>query len=127
MHELSLATSLSTQLLRIAAEQRATRIVAVEVVCGEMQQVVPEALRLAFEVVMEGTVAAGAELTITEERLAARCRACGHHYHPTIVDFLCPACQAADAELIGGRDIVLKSVVCETAEQVSTHEEDQCR
>jgi hydrogenase nickel incorporation protein HypA/HybF len=111
---MGIATSLMEQLERIAAAERAVRIVEVEVVCGVMQQVVPEALQLAFEAVTAGTLAEGAALAIKEEAMAARCRVCGRTYAPRIDDYLCPECGQADAELTAGQDIILKSVVCET-------------
>lgn len=114
MHEMSIATSLMDQLERLAEEQAVVRITEVEVVCGVMQQIVPEALQLAFEAVSADTVAAGAVLTIVEEGLVARCQSCGRQYEPAIDDFRCPACGTANPELLAGRDIVLRSVGCET-------------
>ncbi len=117
MHEMSLASSLITQLEQIAIEQNAVRIVEIDLVCGEMQQVVPEAMVLAFEAVAEGTVAEGARLHLSEQRLAAVCRSCGQRYKPEIDNFLCPHCAHADAEIVAGRDIVLQSVVCDTQDE----------
>ncbi|MCK4341101.1 MAG: hydrogenase maturation nickel metallochaperone HypA [Phycisphaerae bacterium] len=119
MHEMSIAADMMDQLLRIADEQHAVRIVEVEVICGEMQQVVPEALQLAFEAVTVDTPAAGATLKLSEERMVANCRSCGQRFEPAIDDFLCPHCSAADAELIAGQDIVLKSVVCEIEDEAA--------
>lgn len=117
MHEMSIASNLMDQLLRIADEQHAVRIVEVDVVCGVMQQVVPDALELAFEALSADTVAAGACLKVTEESLVAVCRSCGQRFEPTMESFLCPQCQQADAELIAGHDIVLRTVVCETEKE----------
>jgi hydrogenase nickel incorporation protein HypA/HybF len=79
-----------------------------------------EAMHLAFEAVAKGTLAEEATLKLEEERLTAMCRSCGHEYKPTIQDFLCPKCATADAQLIAGQDIVLKSVVCETEEEATS-------
>ena len=107
------------QLLRIADEQHAERIVDVEVCCGVMQQVVPEAMQMAFEALSEGTPAAGATLKITEEAMVANCRGCGASFAPQIDDFTCPRCGVADAELVAGRDIVLRTIVCETEDEAT--------
>lgn len=114
MHELALATNLMEQLERIATEQRAQRIVEVEVTCGVMQQVVPEALELAFAAVSAGTLAEGAVLRIAEEPLAGVCRECRHAFKPEIDDYLCPQCGQADVELTAGRDVLLTGLVFET-------------
>lgn len=119
MHEMSIAASLMEQLQRIAAEQNAKRITEVEVVCGVMQQVVPEALELAFEALAQDTPAAEATLRIVEEPLVGTCRACNREYAPELDDFRCPACGLADPELTAGRDIVLKTVVVETEDEAT--------
>ncbi len=114
MHEMSIAMGLMEALLELAAERRARRILDVEVICGVMQQVVPEALQLAFEAASQNTVAQGAKLQIVEEAISVRCRSCGQEYAAAIDNYRCPICGEADAEIIGGRDIILKSVTCET-------------
>lgn len=119
MHEMSIAMALLEQLDRLAKENHATRVSEVEVTCGVMQQVVPEALQWAFEAQSAGTLAAGAELRIEEEPLGARCRGCGLEFTPTIESFECPNCGQADAELLAGQDIMLKSVVCETEDEAA--------
>jgi hydrogenase nickel incorporation protein HypA/HybF len=114
MHEMSIAASLVRELLGIVAERPGLRIVEVELHCGVMQQVVPEALRWAFEAASAGTPAQGARLKIVEQELAARCRGCGRDFAATIDNYQCPGCGRADVDLLAGRDIVLQSVVCET-------------
>jgi hydrogenase nickel incorporation protein HypA/HybF len=113
MHEMSIASALMEQLLQLADQQHAARITDVEVHCGAMQQVVPESLRFAFEALSAGTLAAGATLRIVEEGLLAQCRSCGERFEAAIGDYRCPKCQAADVEIVAGRDIVLRTVVCD--------------
>jgi len=116
---MSIASALMQQLLRIADEQRAARIVDVEVRCGVLQQVVPEALQLAFEALSAETPAAGATLKIVEVEPVARCRACNERYPARLDIYLCPRCGQADVELLAGRDIVLQSVTCETEDRAA--------
>ena len=119
MHEMSIASALMEQLLRIAEEQRAARIAEVEVHCGVMQQIVPESLRFAFEALSAGTPAAGATLRIVEEGLVAQCRSCGERFEAAIGNYVCPKCPVADVEIVAGRDIVLRTVVCETEDKAA--------
>lgn len=120
MHEMSIAVALVDRLTRLAAEQHAVRIVDVEVECGILQQIVPDALLLAFEAASADTPAAGAKLKIVEEGLAAHCRNCGQHFEASLDDYRCPQCGRADAELIAGQDVVLRTVVCETENEAAT-------
>ena len=114
MHELSIATGLMEQVAAAAAEHGVTRVEALQVSIGAMRQVVPEALAMAFEVVSEGTVAAGAALEIVEEPIRARCRECGREFTCRVGEFVCPGCGQADVELTMGNDIVLTSMTCTT-------------
>lgn len=117
MHELAIAENILEHVLRIAGEQRATRVLEVEVVCGVVQQIVPEALTLGFAAQSAGTAAEGAALKVTEEPVRARCRDCRAEFAAAIDDYRCPTCRRADVELVAGRDIVLKTVVCETGNE----------
>ncbi|MEW6249012.1 MAG: hydrogenase maturation nickel metallochaperone HypA [Planctomycetota bacterium] len=122
MHEFSLATALIKQLEKVAGEHQLARVLAADVVCGVMQQVMPEALQVAFEAASVGTVAEGAKLTIVEERLIVRCRNCGAKHPAEVDNLVCPVCLLADAEILAGRDIVLQSILGEgSANAEPTH------
>ena len=110
MHELSIASALVRQALEVAGENNLARIEAIEVEVGVLQQVVPEALDLAFQAESQDTPAAGAVLRQVEVPMRARCRSCGHEYAPDIDCFQCDQCGRADPEIIDGRDIILKSL-----------------
>ena len=119
MHEMSIASALMEQLLQIAEQQHAARIAEVEVHCGVMQQIVPESLRFAFDALSAGTPAAGATLKIVEEGVVAQCRSCGGRFAAALDNYQCPKCQVADVEVVAGRDIVLRTVVCETEDKAA--------
>ena len=110
MHELSIAAALVRQALDVARENNLARIEALEVELGALQQVVPEALDLAFQAESRDTPAAGAVLHLVEVPMRARCRSCGKAYAPDIDCFRCEACGRADPEIVEGRDIILKSL-----------------
>jgi len=114
MHELAIATELVRQVVAIANEHRAACVEEIVVECGQMRQIVPEALELSFSVAAEGTVAQGARLCLIEEVIVAVCRQCQHQFTPQVGDFMCPQCGQADARIVAGDQIILKSVVCQT-------------
>lgn len=119
MHEMAIASALVDQVLRVAREHQAERVSEVVVVCGVVQQVVPEALELAFEAVTAGTTAEGATLRIEMQGIVARCRECGLQYEAAVDDYGCPDCGAADAELLRGHDIILQTVVCDVRDEAA--------
>jgi len=114
MHEMSIAEGVLAAVLDAAGGCGARRVDRVELIVGPMCLVVPEALVMAWQVVREGTIAAGAELSVAETPMQARCRQCGREFAPRIDNYLCPACGQADVDILAGDDIILKSVVCET-------------
>ena len=117
MHEMSIATGMLRTVLEVAAEHGATRVEEVEVELGAMRLVVPEALETAWEVLVEGTPAAGSRLKMVEVPIRATCRQCGRAYEAEVGSFACPACGQADVEIVTGDDIILKSVICRTGEE----------
>ncbi|UCD28436.1 MAG: hydrogenase maturation nickel metallochaperone HypA [Planctomycetota bacterium] len=117
MHEMSIAVQIVDQVVELAGQNNATRIDEVVVEIGLMQLVVPEALEMAFSVATESTLAEGARLKIVEQEIEAVCRDCDHRYKPRIDCYLCPQCGQANARIVAGNDIILKSVVCETEQE----------
>ena len=114
MHEMAIATELIRQVVAIADEHGATHVDEIVIECGQMRQIVPEALELSSSLAAEGTVAQGARLCLIEEKIVAVCRQCQHQFRPQVSDFVCPQCGQADARIVSGSQIILKSVVCQT-------------
>jgi len=120
VHEMSIAVEILEQATASARAYNATCIDEIELEIGQMQQVVFEALELAFQVIAEGTIAEGAKLKITESAITAVCRVCEHTYQPSIELFTCPKCHSADARITAGKDIILQSMVCQVKDEVAT-------
>jgi len=110
MHEMSIASALVEQVLRIAAEENLSSIAEIELDVGALQLVVPEALDFAFKAASESTLAQGARLRQKEVPLMVHCRGCGTSYETEIHVYLCPQCGLADVEITAGRDIILRSL-----------------
>ncbi len=124
MHEMSIAEGLLTAVLDAADGCGATRVESIELDVGQMRLVVPEALQMAWQVITDGTIAAGSELVVTEVPMTATCRECGREFAPHIDDYLCPDCGHADVDIVAGDDIILKSVVCDRQQPSGKTEED---
>jgi hydrogenase nickel incorporation protein HypA/HybF len=110
MHELSIATSLIEQVLEYAESGGLATVESVELEVGALMLIVPDALDLAFQAVCSGTLAEGAELKLMEVTARARCRDCGHEYAAAMHRYTCPECGQANAQIIAGQDIILKSM-----------------
>lgn len=71
------------------------RLTLARVRYGALANVVPEAMRMAFEVSITGTPHEGARLELVEEPIRVRCSVCGHVFSPPDREALflpCPAC-----------------------------------
>ena len=110
MHELSIAQALVEQVEAIAAKEQATRVARVVLTVGALSGADPEALRGAFPLVAEGTLADGAELVVEPVPARVRCRACGHESSAGDYFIGCAQCSSRDVELISGRELNIKSI-----------------
>jgi hydrogenase nickel incorporation protein HypA/HybF len=109
MHELALTQSIVDLVVERARAERLRTVTRVAVEVGTAAGVDPEALRFCFDVVVEETMARGAELVIERPQLRACCRSCGHEFEPSTRFPSCPACQRPGAELVGGRELRVTS------------------
>lgn len=77
---------------------------------GRLAGVEVSALRFAWQVLTAGTAAAGAAMTVEEIPIRARCNFCECEFNPDPEDFTCPLCAGNEPQLIGGRELDLKSI-----------------
>lgn len=116
MHEVSLVHALFDQLDRAIAPHPASAVRLVTVRVGELAGVEPTLLRTAFEGCRGERGFAAAELALTEERAAWRCRACGAPV-PRDDGALAPACPCGGrARLDAGDALVFDRVELEVVD-----------
>ena len=110
MHELAIAQSMVAIADRHAGGRAVTRV---EVKVGHLRQVVPSALRFAFELVAEGTSLDGAALDIEEVPAAGVCRECGAESVLPDFPLCCAHCGGLDIEVIRGEELLVDSLELE--------------
>jgi hydrogenase nickel incorporation protein HypA/HybF len=110
MHELSLMESLGRRVLEVAEQEGAERVVAIRLRIGSLSGVDPEALRFAAVVVLAGTRAAGAPLTIEAIPAAFWCAPCAAEFEAGDGNCLCPRCGTLSRQLLRGRELSLVAV-----------------
>ncbi|RMI28574.1 hydrogenase maturation nickel metallochaperone HypA/HybF [Nocardia stercoris] len=106
MHELAIAQGIVDGVVEHAG---ARRVHQVTVAVGALCAVVPDALRFAFELAAEGTVAEGAELIVEDVPARAACRSCGADFVLRDPIPLC-ACGSADISVRSGLDLRISSM-----------------
>lgn len=110
MHELALARSLIQIIEDEAVSRTLTKIDAVIIEIGALSCVDPHALEFSFDAVARGTVAAGARLEIQTPPGRARCFACEAEVDITARGDSCPACGSHQLFVMGGDDMIVKSM-----------------
>jgi hydrogenase nickel incorporation protein HypA/HybF len=110
MHELSIASAIAEIVDRHAAGRR---VVRVEVLVGHLRQVVPDALAFSWDLVTDGTTAAGSELVIVPVAAEGRCRACGATGRLDAFPLRCERCGGLDVELLRGEELLVDALELE--------------
>lgn len=105
-------TAIVERVCATAAAEHATHVRAINLTCGALSGVIPDALRFCFDVCSSGTIADGATLNIEIIPARWRCRLCS-----TIADSsdmpiapTCPQCASREMDLIDGRQFQLVSI-----------------
>lgn len=110
MHEVSLMEQTLEIALQNAHQQGANKINRLKMRIGEMSGVVPEALEFAFDVVTEGTIAAGAILEIESVPVICYCPNCEQEFKPADLFYQCPHCEQLSSKIRSGKEIELTSL-----------------
>lgn len=112
MHEFSLAQGLMSQLLQLAEQHSATKIIKVKVTIGRLSGIVADSFSFGFEALSgENSLTKNAVLEITETEPAKRCLDCSF-----IIDShtrVCPKCLSSKLVAEGGDDLILTQVEME--------------
>ena len=77
---------------------------------GKLAAVVPDSLRLCFDVAVKDTVLAGAKLAIEEMPVVARCKDCSAQWTIDQPVFICKTCQSGSLEILSGRELDIESI-----------------
>jgi len=109
VHELSYAQALLEEILRLAEENNAKRVVKIHLRIGELLLINPEQLKFCFSAISRGTVAEGAEIEIEFIKPEIVCTKCGRRFDEVIGICDC----GGIVSINGGKDFLLKKVEME--------------
>ena len=110
MHELSIVEGLIGIIRETAQEHGLLKVTRVKLRIGAMRQVVPDALLFAFEIAGKETVAAGAEILITDVPTRARCNECAADFAVEEFCFICPSCGSGQVTVTEGKELYIDSL-----------------
>ncbi|PSR23263.1 MAG: hydrogenase maturation nickel metallochaperone HypA [Sulfobacillus thermosulfidooxidans] len=104
MHELSLAIPISEYVLQ---ESQGRNVEEIVLDVGMLSGIVPDALDLALQVVLQGTCAEEARITYEWQDGEGQCRFCNTRFPMKDVLDVCPGCGQMGAKILSGTQIRL--------------------
>jgi len=111
MHELPATQGLLDVALDAARKAGATRVLAIDLVVGDLTSFVDDSIQFYFDIMSRNTPAEGAELRFRREPAEGRCGECGHVFPVTPpVPRLCPECESLALRVEGGQDFYVDSI-----------------
>ena len=114
MHELSVSQSILDIALRHANGAKARRIVAINLVIGDLTGFVDDSIQFYFDFLSKDTLAQDATLNFERIPPRVRCSECGVCYAPPDSRlWSCPECQALGGEVIAGKEFHVASIEIE--------------
>ena len=114
MHELSVTQSILEIAQRHAEQAGAQRIVAVNLVIGDLTGFVDDSIQFYFDFLTKDTMAENAQLVFERVEARVRCHECGSEYAPPDSRlWTCPQCDALGGEIIAGKEFSVASIEIE--------------
>ncbi len=110
MHELAICESVLRQVLVLAERHKASRVGRICLTIGPLAGVEPHLLLNAFPLIAAGTLCEAAQIEIEAASVQVECDACGALSITNANRLVCGACGNWRVALIGGDEMLLRSV-----------------
>jgi hydrogenase nickel incorporation protein HypA/HybF len=110
MHELRIAQDLSAIVLETAGLGNLSKVTRVNIIFGQMVQIVPEIFEFAFREAVRDSVARDAEVEIEIMPVRMKCKDCGNEFRVESNRFSCHTCNSTDLDIIQGKELFIKSI-----------------
>jgi hydrogenase nickel incorporation protein HypA/HybF len=110
MHEVALMENALAIALDYASREQSRCIHQIALRVGDISGVEPDALRFAFDVVTQGTIAEQAQLTIETCPTLCFCNVCQIEFRPRELGYECPTCQTWSTSILQGKELELSSL-----------------
>jgi hydrogenase nickel incorporation protein HypA/HybF len=112
VHEASIALAIVDEVCERATSQQAVeKITAVHVRIGALTSVVPDALRFAWDIATDGTLASGSNLQIERVPLSIYCTSCTcERTIETGTLPVCPVCRTPSNDILRGRELLVTAM-----------------
>jgi hydrogenase nickel incorporation protein HypA/HybF len=111
MHELPATRGILDVALDTAHRAGAERVLAIDLVIGDLSSMVGESIQFYFDLLSRETAAAGAELRVRRVAARACCAECGADYEVQLpLSPVCAHCGGFLRSVSGGREFYIDSI-----------------
>ncbi len=110
MHELSIAIQITEIIEEEAKNAGAASVLQVQLEIGELSGVEMEALEMAMQEAVRGTIISTAELVYHLISARAVCESCCNEFDPIDVFKICPFCNSLHTSLLKGKELKIRSI-----------------
>lgn len=110
MHEIRIAKDLSDIVLEVAAREKLVKVTKINLIFGQLIQIVPEIFDFAFMETVKGTVARDAEVNIEILPVKMKCRICKNEILINENSYSCSNCGSFETDIIQGKELFIKSI-----------------
>jgi len=105
VHELSITQGILDIVLAAAIREGGGRVTAIDLVIGELASIVDDSVQFYWDIIAEGTPAAGAKLRFRRVPLRFECIGCQATFEPADGTFACPHCASVSVRVNAGDDL----------------------
>jgi hydrogenase nickel incorporation protein HypA/HybF len=111
MHELPITQSILSVVLDTARQHGSHRVIAINLVIGDMTSIVDDSVQFYFDILSKDTLAEGATLTFRREPATATCMDCKYRTHVKRPIFpVCPQCGSPKLVVSGGQEFFIDTI-----------------
>lgn len=97
-------------MLETALKNHLAKVTRVNIIFGQMIQIVPDIFECAFRETVKNSVAKNAELDIEIVKVKMKCVNCGNIFRVQENLFACSICASTDLLIISGKELFIKSI-----------------
>jgi hydrogenase nickel incorporation protein HypA/HybF len=117
MHELAVTQGILDLVLAAVQREGGGRVVAIDLVVGDLASIVDDSVQFYWEFIAEGTPAAGAVLRFRRVPMQFECRDCQALFEPQGESFACLHCGGANVRVAGGDELRVESFDLEPGDE----------
>ena len=111
MHEIGVVRSMMRTVEDFARDNGIDEIVSIVLEIGDLSMIIPKYVEDIYSVVSKDTRFEGTELVIEMVEGQGVCRDCKRAFPIVKNDGYCPRCGRRNADIISGRDFIIKEIV----------------